>query len=141
MLRCSPVKRSLAETFDRTTARSIGLVEQCLSAYLENDLGQGPPFVSVVEHHRSDIETNIMHLANLEGGRELDRFDGRNFDPLRFRDSIYVDQFPPRGKLACLDRELASTGVRIRVIVRANRCDTSRMEPSSGNRDRPSLTS
>ena len=112
-----------------------------LARALELGDDRPPRFVSAGEHRFTDVSVvseTMMHavsLVNLASLRELAKRVGRAIEPERFRANIVVDGLEPWSELELVGREIEIAGVRMRALLRTQRCAATEVSPATATRD------
>jgi uncharacterized protein YcbX len=84
----------------------------------------------------TDSRRGFVSLINLASVRDLEMRLGLPVDPLRFRGNVLIDALPPWSEFDLVDRVLAlSSGLRLRVTKRIERCAATNVDPATGLRD------
>lgn len=111
------------------------LIEQFLSAYMQNDLRGAPRIVEAPGHSFSDVSAKCLHIINLASLRTLERATGRSIDPLRFRANVIVDGLPPWAEFGWMDKTVRLGDVALSVFKRTERCAATEVDPQTAARD------
>ena len=111
------------------------MIEQFLSAYMQEELRGAPRVVASPGHSFSDVAAKCLHIVNLASLRALERSAGRAVSPLRFRPNIVIDGIEPWSEFGWAGRPLEIGGVRLEFIKRTERCAATDVDPDSGKRD------
>lgn len=117
------------------TGRAI--IEQFMATYMRDGLRGAPRVVSAPGHAFTDVAAKAVHIVNLASLAELERVMGRPLDPLRFRPNIVLTGAPAWVEFGWVGKELrvGSSGVRLDVFTRTDRCAATDVDPATGVRD------
>jgi hypothetical protein len=88
-------------------------------------------------HAFVDSPEGHVSLLNLASIADLESRIGAPLDPLRFRANLYVEGLAPWAEFDLIGRTLVgSSGVRLRITQRIDRCAATDVDPRTGLRDR-----
>jgi uncharacterized protein YcbX len=84
----------------------------------------------------TDSRRGFVSIINLASVGALEERVGRPVDPLRFRGNVPVEGLEPWAEFTLVDQVLrTSSGVRLRVLKRIERCAATNVDPVTGLRD------
>lgn len=87
----------------------------------------------------TDSDYPTVSVASLASLRALAGEMGSDLDPRRFRANIWLDGLAPWEEADWPGRELHLGAARLRVVERIERCNTTRANPATGERDAETL--
>jgi uncharacterized protein YcbX len=111
------------------------MIEQFLSAYMQDELRGAPRVVSAPGHSFSDVAAKCLHVVSLASLRELERVVGRPVNPLRFRPNLIIDGAEPWAEFDWIGKSIQAGAVRLDVFKRTERCAATNVDPDNGKRD------
>ncbi|HZH09185.1 MAG TPA: MOSC domain-containing protein [Microvirga sp.] len=99
---------------------------------------RGPPKVLAAPDgfRFTDSRRGYVSLINLASVRQLETVVGAPIDPLRFRGNVHIDGLEPWAEFDLVGQVLTATsGVRLKVTKRIERCAATNVDPGTGIRD------
>lgn len=121
---------------DLSTPDGRDAVARFLEAYVAGEMRGPARVLEAPGFSFSDTPRRVLSLINMASVRALEQRIGTPVDPLRFRGNVQVEGLPPWGEFDLLDRELGtSSGLRLRVVKRIQRCAATNVDPVTGFRD------
>jgi uncharacterized protein YcbX len=120
---------------DLGTAEGRAAVERFFAANFSQEL-RGPPQILVGNGHSfSDVARKVVSIINLESVAAIEKMVGQPVHPLRFRANLYVRGWPAWSELDLLERTLAISDIRLKVVKRIVRCTATNVDPETAARD------
>lgn len=120
---------------DLGTAEGRVAVERFFAANFSQEL-RGPPQILVGNGHSfSDVARKVVSIINLESVAAIEKMVGQPVHPLRFRANLYVRGWPAWSELDLLERTLAISDIRLKVVKRIVRCTATNVDPETAARD------
>ncbi|HEY5795668.1 MAG TPA: MOSC domain-containing protein [Bosea sp. (in: a-proteobacteria)] len=106
-------------------------------AFMPEALRGKPRLLQAPSGYRfTDSRSGFVSIINLASVADLEKRVGAPIDPLRFRGNIMVEGLEPWAELDLAGRELTTTsGARLEVIKRIERCAATNVDPQTGARD------
>ena len=122
---------------DLSTREGRLAIEAFFRRYMPKELRGAPKVLSAPEGFRfTDSRRGFVSLINLASVKELETVVGAPVDPLRFRGNIHVEGLRPWEELSLVGQVLStSSGVRLKVTKRIERCAATNVDPATGERD------
>jgi uncharacterized protein YcbX len=122
---------------DLSTAEGRLALEAFIRRKLPRELRGAPKVLAAPDGFRfTDSRRGYVSLINLASVRAVGEMVGRPVDPLRFRGNVIVEGLAPWAELDLVGSELAaSTGLRLRVTKRIERCAATNVDPATAERD------
>jgi uncharacterized protein YcbX len=118
------------------TAEGRAAIEAFFAAYCAAELRGRPKILHAPGHSFSDVARKVVSIINLASVAAVESVVGATVDPIRFRANLYVEGWPAWAELDLVGRILAFTsGVRLRVVKRTERCAATDVDPRTGVRD------
>jgi uncharacterized protein len=99
---------------------------------------RGPPKVLTAPDgfRFTDSRRGFVSLINLASVRELEARIGAPVDPLRFRGNVHLEGLAPFAEFDLVGQVLTTTsGTRLKVTKRIERCAATNVDPDTGIRD------
>jgi len=119
-----------------TTPAGRAIIEQFLSAFLEDEIPAAPRIVGHGEHHFFDVPKPWLSVINLETLKDIERIVGRPVEPERFRANIYIEGLPAWREFEWVGKEILVNGTpAFRAMERIGRCIATGVNPKTGERD------
>ncbi len=120
-----------------TTAAGQGAISAFFESFMPEALRGQPRLLRAPAGYRfTDSRSGFVSLLNLASVADLEKRIGSAVDPLRFRGNIMIEGLAPWSELDLVGRELITTsGLRLQVIKRIERCAATNVDPQSGARD------
>jgi uncharacterized protein YcbX len=122
---------------DLSTPEGRLAIEAFFRRFMPKEL-RGPPKVLTAPRgfRFTDSRRGFVSLINLASVRELENVVGAPVDPLRFRGNIHIDGLEPWAEFDLVGKVLtASSGARLKVTKRIERCAATNVDPDTGIRD------
>lgn len=122
---------------DLTTREGRLAIEAFFRRFMPSELRGPPKVLCAPEGFRfTDSRRGYVSLINLASVRELENVVGAPVDPLRFRGNIHIDGLAPFAEFDLVGQVLTtSSGVRLKVTKRIERCAATNVDPATGIRD------
>ncbi len=122
---------------DLSTREGRLAIEAFFRRFMPKELRGPPKVLAAPEGFRfTDSRRGYVSLINLASVRELETVVGSAVDPLRFRGNIHVEGLAPWAEFDLVGQVLTtSTGVRLKVTKRIERCAATNVDPETGMRD------
>lgn len=122
---------------DLSTREGRLAIEAFFRRYMPKELRGPPKVLSAPEGFRfTDSRRGFVSLINLASVRELEKVVGASVDPLRFRGNLHIDGLAPWAEFDLVGQVLTtSSGVRLKVTKRIERCAATNVDPATGIRD------
>ncbi len=122
---------------DLSTREGRLAIEAFFCRFMPKELRGPPKVLAAPEGFRfTDSRRGYVSLINLASVRELETVVGSAVDPLRFRGNIHVEGLAPWAEFDLVGQVLTtSTGVRLKVTKRIERCAATNVDPETGMRD------
>src|SRR5919112_3391116 len=122
---------------DLSTREGRLAIEAFLRRFMPGELRGPPKVLSAPEGFRfTDSRRGFVSLINLASVRALEEVVGAPVDPLRFRGNIHLEGLDPWAEFDLVGKVLAtSSGVRLKVTKRIERCAATNVDPATGIRD------
>lgn len=105
--------------------------------FMPDELRGRPRLLTAPEGYRfTDSRSGFVSIINLASVADIETRVGAPVDPLRFRGNIMVEGVPAWAENELSGHEIAgSSGLRLRVIKRIERCAATNVDPVTGARD------
>ncbi|MEM0905823.1 MAG: MOSC domain-containing protein [Pseudomonadota bacterium] len=129
------------EAYDLSTTKGVSGAERAIQSALSLPDEARPRLVRGGAHRFTDVSVvsetfmNAISLINLASVRDLGRRIGAQVDPLRFRGNIVFDGWPAWSELEGEGRTIAIGDVRLKVLLRTQRCAATTVNPATAQRD------
>jgi uncharacterized protein YcbX len=122
---------------DLSTAEGRLALEAFFRRTLPRELRGPPRVLTAPDGFRfTDSRRGYVSLINLASVQALEAMFGRPVDPLRFRGNVVIEGLAPWAELDLVGAELAtSSGLRLKVTKRIERCAATNVDPATGERD------
>jgi uncharacterized protein YcbX len=122
---------------DLSTREGRLAIEAFFRRFMPGELRGPPKVLAAPEGFRfTDSRRGYVSLINLASVRELENVVGVPVDPLRFRGNIHLEGLDPWAEFELVGKVLtASSGVRLKVTKRIERCAATNVDPATGIRD------
>lgn len=123
-----------------TEAEGRATIERFLDSFVGEAEKRGPlRIVGGVDGFRfTDSPKGFVSLINLATVAELESRMGAPVDPLRFRANIHLEGLAPWAEFAMVGKSFTtSTGLRLAITKRIDRCAATAVDPATGQRDLP----
>ncbi len=122
---------------DLSTREGRLAIEAFFRRFMPKELRGPPKVLAAPEGFRfTDSRRGYVSLINLASVRELETVVGAPVDPLRFRGNIHIEGLAPWAEFGLVGQVLtASSGVRLKVTKRIERCAATNVDPDTGIRD------
>jgi uncharacterized protein YcbX len=122
---------------DLSTREGRLAIEAFFRRFMPGELRGPPKVLAAPEGFRfTDSRRGYVSLINLASVRELENVVGAPVDPLRFRGNIHLEGLDPWAEFELVGKVLtASSGVRLKVTKRIERCAATNVDPATGIRD------
>lgn len=122
---------------DLSTPEGRLAIEAFFRRFMPKEL-RGPPKVLTAPagFRFTDSRRGFVSLINLASVRELENVVGAPVDPLRFRGNLHIEGLAPFAEFDLVGKVLtASSGLRLKVTKRIERCAATNVDPGTGLRD------
>ncbi|MGO4388021.1 MOSC domain-containing protein [Microvirga sp. 2YAF29] len=122
---------------DLSTAQGRLAIEAFFRRFMPKELRGPPKLLSAPDGFRfTDSRRGFVSLINLASVRELENVAGAPVDPLRFRGNIHIEGLAPFAEFDLVGQVLTtSSGARLKVTKRIERCAATNVDPDTGIRD------
>lgn len=122
---------------DLSTAQGRLAIEAFFRRYMPKELRGPPKVLTAPDGFRfTDSRRGYVSLINLASVRELENVVGAPVDPIRFRGNIHIEGLAPWAEFDLVGQVLTTTsGVRLKVTKRIERCAATNVDPDTGTRD------
>ncbi|MBL0406081.1 MOSC domain-containing protein [Microvirga aerilata] len=122
---------------DLSTREGRLAIEAFFRRFMPKELRGPPKVLTAPEGFRfTDSRRGYVSLINLASVRELETVVGAAVDPLRFRGNIHIEGLAPWAEFDLVGQVLTtSSGVRLKVTKRIERCAATNVDPDTGVRD------
>lgn len=122
---------------DTATAAGCDKISRFFREFMPEKLRGTPRLLQAREGYRfTDSRSGFVSIINLASVADLESRIGSAIDPLRFRGNVMVEGLPAWGENDLVGQILtASSGARLRVLKRIERCAATNVDPQSGARD------
>jgi uncharacterized protein YcbX len=120
---------------DLGTAEGRAAVERFFAANFSQELREPPQILVGNGHSFSDVARKVVSIINLESVAAIEKMVGQPVHPLRFRANLYVRGWPAWSELDLLERTLAISDIRLKVVKRIVRCTATNVDPETAARD------
>jgi uncharacterized protein YcbX len=122
---------------DLSTREGRLAIEAFFRRFMPGELRGPPKVLAAPEGFRfTDSRRGYVSLINLASVRELENVVGAPVDPLRFRGNIHLEGLDPWAEFGLVGEVLtASSGIRLKVTKRIERCAATNVDPATGIRD------
>lgn len=122
---------------DLSTAQGRLAIEAFFRRFMPKELRGPPKVLGAPEGFRfTDSRRGFVSLINLASVRELENVVGAPVDPLRFRGNVHIEGLAPWAEFDLVGQVLTtSSGVRLKVTKRIERCAATNVDPDTGIRD------
>jgi uncharacterized protein len=122
---------------DVSTKQGRLAIESFFRRFMPKELRGPPKVLTAPDGFRfTDSRRGYVSLINLASVRQLENVVGAPVDPLRFRGNIHIDGLEPWAEFDLVGQVLTtSTGVRLKVTKRIERCAATNVDPGTGIRD------
>ena len=122
---------------DLSTREGRLAVEAFFRRYMPKELRGPPKVLAAPEGFRfTDSRRGYVSLINLASVRAIESTVGSAVDPLRFRGNVHIDGLPAWAEFDLVGQMLTTTsGVRLKVTKRIERCAATNVDPVTGIRD------
>ncbi len=119
-----------------TTPAGRAIIEQFLSAFLEDEIPAPPRIVGHAKHHFFDVPKPWLSVINLETLKDIARIVGHPVEPERFRANIYIEGLPAWQEFEWVGRDiLVNDTPAFHATERIGRCIATGVNPRTGERD------
>ncbi|MEM1386396.1 MAG: MOSC domain-containing protein [Pseudomonadota bacterium] len=118
-------------------AAAAAFLQQCLG------LDDAPTLVQSDPHRFTDVSVvspelmNAVSILSLSSVADFGSRIGERVDPGRFRMNCAVEGWPPWEELEDIGREIQLGTVRLKTLLRTQRCAATEVNPATANRDLP----
>jgi uncharacterized protein YcbX len=120
---------------DLETAPGRAAIENFFATSFAGQIKGPPKLLSSPGHSFSDVARKVVSIINLASVRAIENMVGAPVHPLRFRANLYVEGWPAWSEFDLLDRTLAISDVRLKVVKRIVRCAAINVDPDTAERD------
>jgi len=122
---------------DLSTREGRLAIEAFFRRYMPKELRGPPKVLNAPEGFRfTDSRRGYVSLINLASVRAIENAVGSAVDPLRFRGNVHIDGLPAWAEFDLVGQMLTATsGVRLKVTKRIERCAATNVDPVTGIRD------
>ncbi|MGO4572217.1 MOSC domain-containing protein [Microvirga sp. 2TAF3] len=122
---------------DLSTKEGRLAIEAFFRRFMPAELRGPPKVLTAPEGFRfTDSRRGFVSLINLASVRELENVVGSAIDPLRFRGNLHLDGLKPWEEFDLVGQVLTtSSGARLKVTKRIERCAATNVDPNTGIRD------
>lgn len=123
---------------DVTTADGRAAITRFFQGYMPQELRGEPRLLAAPGGYRfTDSRSGFVSIINLASVADLAQRIGAAVDPLRFRGNVMVEGLAPWAEfeLAPGQEIASSSGLRLQVIKRIERCAATNVDPRTGFRD------
>jgi uncharacterized protein YcbX len=122
---------------DLSTAQGRLAIEAFFRRYMPKELRGPPKILEAPENFRfTDSRRGFVSLINLASVQALENVVGSPVDPLRFRGNVHIEGLAPWAEFDLVGQVLTtSSGARLKVTQRIERCAATNVDPDSGIRD------
>lgn len=112
-------------------------IEAFFRRFMPAELRGPPKVLTAPEGFRfTDFRRGFVSLINIGSVAALEKVMGATIDPLRFRGNLHVDGLRAWAELDLVGQVLTTTsGIRLKVTKRIQRCAATNVDPSTGLRD------
>jgi uncharacterized protein YcbX len=117
------------------TAPGRAAIERFFAEFCRDELAGPPRILHAPGFSFSDVARKVVSIINLSSVAALEELLGTGVHPLRFRGNLYLSGWPPWHELGLVGREIATGGVRLKVVKRIVRCAATNVDPQTGRRD------
>lgn len=123
---------------DVTAPDGRAALTRFFESYMPKELRGEPRLLAAPDGYRfTDSRSGFVSIINLASVAEFEQRIGAAVDPLRFRGNIMVDDLKPWAEfdLAPGQEIASSSGLKLQVIKRIERCAATNVDPETGFRD------
>ncbi len=122
---------------DLSTEQGRLAIEAFFRRYMAKELRGAPKVLTAPDGFRfTDSRRGYVSLINLASVRQLENVVGAPVDPLRFRGNVHIEGLDPWAEFDLVGQVLTtSSGVRLKVTKRIERCAATNVDPATGIRD------
>jgi uncharacterized protein YcbX len=122
---------------DLSTREGRLAIETFFRRFMPHELRGPPKVLCAPDGFRfTDSRSGYVSLINLASVAELENQVDAPVDPLRFRGNIHLDGLAPWAEFDLVGKVLTtSSGVRLKVTKRIERCAATNVDPATGMRD------
>ncbi|HZW48246.1 MAG TPA: MOSC domain-containing protein [Microvirga sp.] len=122
---------------DLSTREGRLAIEAFFRRYMPKALRGPPKVLNAPEGFRfTDSRRGYVSLINLASVRAIENAVGSAVDPLRFRGNVHIEGLPAWAEFDLVGQMLTTTsGVRLKVTKRIERCAATNVDPVTGIRD------
>lgn len=127
--------------FDLTTPVDQAGAVDLLMRHLDMDPSKRAFLAHAFPHRFTDVSVvspqmmNAVSLLNLSSVRAFGTDIGTDLDPARFRANISIEGWPAFCELDAVGQEIEIGGVRLRILMRTQRCAATEVNPVTATRD------
>lgn len=123
---------------DTDTPEGRTAITRFFEGYMPEELRGEPRLLAAPEGYRfTDSRSGFVSIINLASVADLEQRIGAAVDPLRFRGNVMVEGLAPWAEfeLAPGQEIASSSGLKLQVIKRIQRCAATNVDPQTGFRD------
>ena len=122
---------------DLSTREGRLVIEAFFRRFMAKELRGAPKLLAAPDGFRfTDSRRGFVSIINLASVQALEAWVGAPVDPLRFRGNIHVAGLAPWAELDLVGKILeSSSGLRLKVTRRIERCAATNVDPATGLRD------
>lgn len=121
---------------DMRTPEGRLAIEAFFRRFMPSELRGAPKVLHAPGHSFSDVANKVVSIINLASVAEVETAAGAAVHPLRFRGNVHVAGWPAWHEFDLLGRTItASSGARLKIVKRIQRCAATDVDPDTGIRD------
>lgn len=110
-------------------------IEAFFATMFESRIKGAPKVLLSPGHRFSDVARKVVSIINLASVRAIENMVGAPVHPLRFRANLYVEGWPAWSEFDLMDRVLAVSDAKLKVVKRIVRCAAVNVDPDTAERD------